>query len=383
MKATNTVRRVDRLGKHNDRNFDVNTQKDHIDPEKVKYDRLWSYDGSTWSYDGNSWINDDGSGRAFRDLEIEFYKKTFAEHIRKQNERYRARRKYHMNRNAKFYHHLKRTQPQDQLLQIGNKDEHVSGEVMWQCALDYQKRFNDKYGDHCKILNMALHMEEATPHVQIRRVWLCKDDNGDPWIGQTRALAEMGIPLPDEKMPEDKHNNRAMTFTAMDQEMFREVCRERGLEIEEPEHTGRQHLETIEYKTMKAQEDLERTLDKVDQINEEIEEKEEVINEMNRQASQMSAFFEDLLLNPMFNGEYDEEVRKAREKKESERLQTLMKIFAEKAVKRIPELVDLASIESARKWQHLRSKVRAAEHIIKKNGLEKEYKKERERQIVL
>ena len=75
MKLTSINARMDTSGRHNDRNFEVELAS-HIDIEKSNQNKYTTY------------IGDDYIG-TFRDLEIEFYGKTFDEYISNRNQKNR------------------------------------------------------------------------------------------------------------------------------------------------------------------------------------------------------------------------------------------------------------------------------------------------------
>lgn len=59
-----------------------------------------------------------------------------------------------------------------------------------------------------------LHVDEATPHVHVRRVWFVEDEKtGHEIIGKNKALEELGIapPRPDKSI--GRYNNAKMTLS--------------------------------------------------------------------------------------------------------------------------------------------------------------------------
>ena len=137
MKATFLVGRADHAGKHNDRNFDV-SKSEHIDAARSRNNRYWTY-------------NDDET-KSFEQLELEFYASHFFQHIYEQNRRNEEARHAERNKTVEQYYRHKQTQPEDVILQIGDRDTHVDGEALWKCTLEYQKKFEENYGRNCKIL---------------------------------------------------------------------------------------------------------------------------------------------------------------------------------------------------------------------------------------
>ncbi len=234
MKVTVSNARADKAGKHNDRNFDLDYAP-HIDQGRVKDNRYWTYNGQT--------------DVPFSELEEGFYRDTFSAYIGKQNEKKRAYGNANRSITAERYHKMKNSRPEDVVLEIGNMLEHAPGEELYECAMAYVEAFNKAFGERCRILDLALHMDEEAPHVHIRRVWIAEDEQGDAYVCQTKALEQMGIERPDTSRPEDRKNNAKVTFTDMDREMFRQACIARGHDIDPPPRKGKRGRTAIdEYK---------------------------------------------------------------------------------------------------------------------------------------
>ncbi len=256
MKITNRNAKEDVSGKHNDRNFDVD-YAEHIDQSRM-------HENIYWSYNGNNECT-------FEELEREFYEVHFRDCLEQQNQKHKEARNYSRVKTMLQYYHNKRTRPEDKILQIGNAKEHATKEELWDCALEYRDRFEELYGEHCKILDMALHMDEATPHVHIRRVWIAEEEEtGWKYVNESKALEQLGIPIPRPDMPESKYNNAKIMITQNEVEMFRQICIDRGLDIDEPsrDEKRREHLSVLEYKKEKAIEETEKAEQEMDEFNE-------------------------------------------------------------------------------------------------------------------
>ena len=232
MKVTVRSSRADRNGRHNDRNFNVDLAT-HIDKSKISDNIYYTYNGI--------------DGVTFLDLERQYYEDHFKEAIEAQNRKNEAAGHKDRNRSIEDYHTATRTRPEDVILQIGDISEHASGEELWNCALEYKDKFDELFGEHCKILDMALHMDEETPHVHIRRVWQAVDEDGREIVSQERALREMDILRPDNTKADGKFNNAKMIFTQVDRELFTKICEDEGFMIERTPGRKRRHLEKDEY----------------------------------------------------------------------------------------------------------------------------------------
>lgn len=252
MKVTNINKRADSSGRHNDRNFDV-SKAAHIVQEKSELNKYYRYNG-----DENT---------SFNELEQKFYENNFEAYLNDANAK---RKPKHPERikTMEQYRTGAYTRPEDKILQIGNAKEHATGEELWACALEYKTRFEEIYGDNCVILDMALHMDEATPHVHIRRVWIAEDENGNKCVNQGKALEQLGIRAPKPNQPIGKQNNPKMTLTAVDTKLFRSVCIEHGLDIddEKPDTRKKQQLEMREYKVSQDEKKIKEAITEIERL---------------------------------------------------------------------------------------------------------------------
>ncbi len=256
MKLSFVCGRADSAGRHNDRNFDTSIT-DHIKPELSKNNIYWTYNGDVT--------------KSFRDLELEFYELNFGQHLEEQNKRHLAARHKNRCKTLKGYYTDKNTRPEDVIIQIGNVNEHVSAEQLWDVASDYITQFNDKYGDHCLILDAALHDDEetidvtgkkikGTPHVHLRRVWLAEDKDGHKCVSQNKALQDIGL-LPDNmKKDFSVENNNKVSFIKRERADIEKLCVEKGINIERGSWDRGEHLTVAEYK-------LKKDLEKIDALS--------------------------------------------------------------------------------------------------------------------
>lgn len=300
MKCTNTTARVDRSGKHNDRKFNLD-YAEHIDQERTKDNKYYRYNGD--------------ESLTFRELELEFYKIHFEDKINEQNEKNNQRRQSNRNKTVENYYHQKNTRPEDQILQIGDKNNHATGEELWECALAYKDRFDELFGDHCKIIDMALHMDEATPHVHVRRVWIAEDENGKEYVSENKALEQLGTLLSDGEKKQNKWNNRKVAFTHTDRTLFESICEERGFDIDRTRGAHREHLDTI---TFKAEKDSA----KIEELERQIEEKQQALNDIEEKIEEKSEELDNLKLTETFlinNGLMDEFLLFAESEKKKEK----------------------------------------------------------------
>lgn len=382
MKLTLGYERLDKAGKHNDRNFDVRKAA-HIDPEKSELNRYWSYDGS---YDGTCEKDisaDDKKNRlTFEQVEEKFYMENFSDHIDRVNERLISAHRKSKVKTFEDYRKGTKTRPQDVTLYVGDMFDSVDGDTLWAIANRYRERFEERFGNNCKILNMALHMDEqGAPHVHIRRVWTCTDKYGDKIVGQTRGLDELGFIPPNPDRDESRYNNAMMSFTAMDRELARDTAeREFGITIEPDSGVKRKHLkkEVFELKetakNVKAFEEKERELKK--SIEKKINELDELDSraETTREALDgMNNIIINLLNDPYFNGEYKRRLAVIRNMDSQQKNQELMGILKDEVLPRLREMIKEDDLRAGVGAAELVGNLQRYRRFVKEKGLEKEY----------
>lgn len=225
------------LAKHNDRQFDLSNAT-HIDAEKSADNVYWSY------YDGMS----------FTDCERRYYEERFGPALNLQNEKYAKRRQYVYMRTMDEYIANEDTCPEETVIYIGNKDEHVGIDLLKKITTE-QIEWERKTYPNVVILDVALHVdEEGAPHYHKRQVWEAADRNGNMVVSQTKALKAMGIGL---NKKGTRYDNAKQVYTAQCREHFEMLCRQYGVEINtERLNKSKTGLAIDDYRAQQAQERL-------------------------------------------------------------------------------------------------------------------------------
>ncbi len=359
MRITSINARKDRAGKHNDRNFDLD-KAPHIDQARVCLNKYYTYN--------NVGIDE----ISLAENEEQFYEDHFAPYLQEHNEIAKKARHYSRVKSIEEYHKGQNTRPEDKLLQIGNKYYHPSGDTLWECVQDYRERFERIFGEHCKILDMSLHLDEETPHVHLRRVWIATDPNGKEYVSQTKALEQLGITEPDTTKPISKTNNAKMSLTAMDLELFQDVCIEHGLPIEKTPRAKRKHLETDEFKEL-AKEATKNERMQLERDRKIIAESKEELDDICEEAITILKQAPRFIYVP-----YRDEIQEARKKSRKEYLSTLIKIFSIETEKFVHSK---APIDELVRTAGIRREVEKMEDYLKRNGLYDDYKNGSEKQF--
>lgn len=192
--------------------------------------------------------------------ELAMYEKLLGEGIKAQHNRNSVNRQECLNRDALDIMQAIKTQPEESILQVGDKDYcPVSANQLWEIYRDYIKMHNAKFGKHIVILDAVLHVDETTPHIHVRKVYVGRNKRGEPCISKNSAMGLLGISRPDLSKPQGRYNNPKQTYSVMCRDMWLECCKRHGLDIEtEPKTYADKHgLELIEFKVRQEKKKLE------------------------------------------------------------------------------------------------------------------------------
>lgn len=225
--------------RHNDRSFldEWSDQKRKEMAPHIREDA--TQENQTWCWQENV---------PFREAELNFYHSQYSAAIEATNARYRVEGHADRCKTVEDVYQGKLTRPEEMIIQIGDKNCNVSGQDFIACVnayLEQINQWNNATGNHMHLLNVAVHLDETSPHAHIRRVWDYVDEKGMVRLGQGKALEAVGIALPDETKPVGRYNNRKMTFDAMARAWWQDICIEHGYDIETtPRPDRRRHKDT-------------------------------------------------------------------------------------------------------------------------------------------
>ncbi len=270
--------------KHNDRKFDVENAE-HIDEARAPANIYWDlFRGFYLSPPGGS----PDEENSFETAEAKYYHVAYRDFIEGQNERNAKNRHTERNRTSEDLRSNKKTCPEETIYQIGMKDDHVSAEVLLEIVSDYLNRFEDLFGSKVRILDVALHVDEATPHIHERHVFETVNQYGELCPQQEKALEELGFDLPDPDKKPGRYNNRKISFDSACRAMLFDICKEYGLTLnEEPEYGGRKYLEKQDFIREKQKKEIA-------DANREIEQKEEKLDELNVKIGDFESLLDDV-----------------------------------------------------------------------------------------
>lgn len=270
-------------GRHNDRSFLTGRGEGWIREHAAHIDTSRTSDNQVYTWDGQTDI--ERSERAW-------YDRTYGPAQEKINARYILERHPDRCKTTDDLYDGKLTRPEEMILQVGNRDVRADEQSFIEALNDYINRldeWNQAHGDHMTILSMALHMDETTPHVHIRRVWDYTDRDGLTRLGQNRALEQAGVELPDPSKPVGRYNNRKMTFDKTAREMWHEACRAHGLEIETEPVPDRRHQDKADYIRGQISQEIDDLTAQRDDLRAEADQLAQDIKKARQQAQKLRA----------------------------------------------------------------------------------------------
>lgn len=208
--------------KHDSRNFDVENSQ-HIDQDKVNEDEFYT------------WLDtDEYKCTDFNEAMLKFYEETYSDTLKRINDNYiKDRHPKKADKNTMEVY-LANHMPEAFILQIGNCMDNVDADKLMDCVQDYlawEDEWNEEHGRPFEILTMALHVDEATPHIHGTRAWKAKDKHGNIIPNREKALEQAGVELPKPDKKVSRCNNRNVTFTAMCRDKWLDICEEHGFDI--------------------------------------------------------------------------------------------------------------------------------------------------------
>lgn len=253
---------------HNSRS-DFKVMSSNIDFTKSNLNWYW-----------NCLTGDADQNQNFKKVEEDYYTQNYTASLNAQNERYKKQRRPKYCKTMDQIINGKNTKPHEQILQLGDKDNHATREQLLEVLNDYVKWHTEEF-PQAVILDMALHMDEATPHVHIRRVFEVETEDGKK-ILQGQALREMGLERPDTDSPNGQFNNELMTFTSMNRDKLNEIAIAHGLDIEiTDEKCKAKHLQPAEFKLKRINKEIEEKTEMNKKLEQDIKHSELELEQLN------------------------------------------------------------------------------------------------------
>ena len=149
---------------HNDRTFNTE-HADHIDGERISQNIFWDcFRGATYPAQQDGEVS-------FADVERAFYLDRYSDYLDGQHERNAKRRHSERDRSVDDLLADKRFCPEETIYQIGTMEDSVSPDVLLEIVGEFMMELERRFGEHIHVIDWALHLDEATPHIHERHVF--------------------------------------------------------------------------------------------------------------------------------------------------------------------------------------------------------------------
>ena len=252
---------------HNDRTFNTE-HADHIDSERLQRNIYWDcFRGATYP------VQQDGEV-SFEDVERAFYLKRYSDYLDGQHERNAKRRHTERDRSVDDLLGDKRFCPEETIYQIGTMEDSVSPDVLMEIVGEFMVEMERRFGEHVHVIDWALHLDEATPHIHERHVFDYVNRYGEIEPKQEKALEALGFELPDPEKKLSRGNSRKMAFDAACRTIMFDICKKHGVDIEEepdPGNRGRSYLEKNDFIIQKQKKVIEEQTAAIEEKSQELE----------------------------------------------------------------------------------------------------------------
>lgn len=281
MRMTLRSGRYNASPKHNDRTFDLE-KSDHIDISRIENNVYWEC-ASGKTQKGSPVV-------PFEKVEMDYYKR-YQGAVDEMNQRALEQRHKDRLKTTKHYHNSKKTMPDEEVYYIGNRKGHAKWEDVWNIYAKFNAWHQENF-PQIKYLDIALHMDEATPHIHARKVWEYTNENGNLAVCQKTVLAELGFEREFPEKDETRNNNAKKPYSALCRAKMKEFCEEKGYElIDKPEKrpANEQNLTRLEYAVRNLEKELEAKSNELAEKDAEIVKKDAQIAEKNDEIEHLTA----------------------------------------------------------------------------------------------
>ena len=268
--------------RHHDRDFDINSEyAEHIDNNRV-------------SLNVYKWYQTvEKECATFDEYEQAFYEENFNECLQARNEKAIKGRQPKRVQTMEQYRHNLKACPEESIFTLSNAKNPVSTDV-FQSVFDDFIAWHIETFPNCKVLDSAIHLDEANPHAHWRKVWTAHE--GEMLvIGQEKALKEMGIDRPNLTEKKSRTNNAKVTYTKMCREKQIELAKKYGIEVEEIAQEPTKNGKTlIRYQMDCLIEEKEGLQNQVNELNEQVEQLTTEKEGLQKQANELTEQVEQL-----------------------------------------------------------------------------------------
>lgn len=259
--------------KHNDRNYDYENAP-NINAKKTPLNIYFNV------YDGIYRHKNRSGKMTFEEVENKFYEEHFMAQYLKQQKAYEAKGQQCYMKSFDEWKSAKRYVPEETYQQIGKVEKTIDEKLFTDIVADYiggLQSWSKQNGEPFTILDWSIQYDEAVPQLHMRQVWHYTDDDGNLCIGQSKALEQAGIPLPDPTKKRSTKNNRKQTYDKYIRQFWLDTCQRHGLDIERVPLVGVEHDKTKEEVLDAKLEELQKLINDNKVKEEALEAKEEAL----------------------------------------------------------------------------------------------------------
>ncbi len=197
-----------------------------------------------------------------KEHELDLYEKIYGEGLEARNQRYIKQGHKERCQTMQDLYSNPKTAPMETIFQVGSRQSVIEKDIRtaalkkaWALTID---EFRKHYADNFIAADMALHLDEAEPHIHFRYLLKAEDRYGHFVPNQNQALKAMGFERPDPEKPESRYNNALMSFTDKLRETFYRNCERQGIQIDrEVENHSKRQVAILELKCAKLREEVQ------------------------------------------------------------------------------------------------------------------------------
>ncbi len=197
-----------------------------------------------------------------KEHELDLYEKIYGEGLEARNQRYIKQGHKERCQSMQDLYTNPKTAPMETIFQVGSRQSVIEKDIRtaalkkaWALTID---EFRKHYADNFIAADMALHLDEAEPHIHFRYLLKAEDRYGHFVPNQNQALKAMGFERQDKDKDESRYNNPLISFTDKLRETFYRNCERQGIQIDrEVENHSKRQVAILELKCAKLREEVQ------------------------------------------------------------------------------------------------------------------------------
>ena len=294
----------------------------------------------------------------------EVYQEIFGEALQEYNQKQkRADRKI-----EDYYEHISKSKNGEKLfyedvLQWGKKEDFQNNpelkETAKECLKEYAESF-EKRNPNLKLIGAYIHMDEASPHLHLDYVPVAHGYSRGLKTRNSldKAMKEMGF----QPEKENRKNNATKLWKENERKYFGDICRSRGLEVEEEKSYDRKSLSVEEYKEAK-----DKMIDAIEQekglLEQSIESNKKEIQELEVKKADLTSEASELTAQISEADKKLETINKAKNKAENSLKSTQKDVQAREMYLGVLNSSEIEKVQN-RARENVLSKIQGKDEVI-------------------